>query len=133
MSSFLAALSLIGILWSPAQYQANLTTADRPFVIITDEPPQFPGGMNGFTDYLKKNLHYPKAARKAKLEGRVSVNFIVTAEGHIEDVKLYNSLGLGTDEEAVRLIESMPDWIPGKQSGKAVSMRYNLPIDFRLN
>ncbi|WP_420150838.1 energy transducer TonB [Spirosoma sp.] len=133
MSNSLLSLLLLSALCSPIQIQ-NYSPAkpDQSLVTNADEPPQFPGGMDKLADYLKKNLQYPKAARKAKLEGRIVVNFVVTSEGRIEDVKLYNSLGLGTDEEAIRLVENMPIWIPAKQGGKAVNARYNLPIDFSL-
>ncbi|UFH54290.1 energy transducer TonB [Spirosoma sp. KNUC1025] len=134
MPTFLSVFLLVSLFWFPAQAQLNSATpTDRPIFSKVEEPPQFPGGMDKFTDYLKKNLHYPKAARKAKLEGSIVVNFVVTEDGRITDVKLYNSLGLGTDEEALRLIENMPNWTPGKQAGKAVNVRYNLPINFRLN
>lgn len=128
-------LLLMAALWLPAQAQTNSTsTANREEEVFTvvEQHPEFPGGMNKLANYLRKNLRYPEAARNAKLEGRVLVSFIVTAGGHIEDVYPLKSPGMGTAEEAVRLVQNMPNWIPGKQSGRPVNVRYNLVVNFIL-
>lgn len=88
--------------------------------------------MSQLGEYFRKNLRYPETARNARLEGKVFVSFIVTDKGRIEEVYALKRLGMGLDEEAVRLIQTMPNWIPGKQSGRAVTVRYNLPVNFSL-
>lgn len=81
---------------------------------------------------MKKNLRYPATAREARLEGKVFVAFIVNEQGGIEDVRVIKSLDPEIDAEAVRLVQEMPTWIPGKVKGKPVACRYNLPINFSL-
>ena len=126
-------LPLMVIRWLPALAQSDSTAMpDRAIFTVVEQPPEFPGGMRKVGEYFQKNLHYPEAARNAKLEGRVFVTFIVTDKGDIRDVHTLKRLGLGTDEEAVRLIQSMPNWIPGKQNGQPVNVRYNLPVNFSL-
>ncbi len=118
--------------------QAQQTSADsnsapaRIIFTVVQEPPQFPGGMNKLDKYLRQNLHYPEAARKARVEGRVFIRFIVNEQGAIEEVSALKSLDPDLDAEAVRLVQSMPAWVPGKVNGKAVACWYNLPITFSL-
>ncbi|GAB4022958.1 energy transducer TonB [Spirosoma koreense] len=133
MPAFLLLFLLLGILQLPAHAQADSTaSANSPIFTVVEQPPQFPGGMRKLGDYIKQNLHYPEAARTARLEGRVFITFIVTDQGIIRDVKALNHLGQGLDEEAVRLVASMPAWEPGRQQGRAVNVRYNIPVNFSL-
>ena len=97
-----------------------------------DESPTFPGGMEKLGAFMAQNLKYPAAAQKANVEGKVFVNFILTKDGDITDVKILKGIGFGADEEAVRVVSQMPRWNPAKQDGKAVNVRYNLPINFQL-
>lgn len=83
--------------------------------------------------YLAENLKYPKEAEKANIEGRVVTQFTVNEDGSIIDPKVLRGIGHGCDEEALRLIKGMPKWKPGKQNGKAVKVKYNLPITFRMS
>jgi protein TonB len=85
-------------------------------------------------EYLGKNMRYPDAARENGIEGRVSVQFIVNEDGSITDVKIVGSkrLGGGCEEEAMRVISSMPKWKPGKQNGRPVKVYYTQPVSFRL-
>lgn len=99
---------------------------------VCEVPPYFPGGMAKLGNYLRQNLRYPEAARKAKVDGKVFVSFIVTNQGLIKDVNLLKGLGYGINEEAVRLVQTMPAWIPGRQSGRSVNVKYNLVIPFDL-
>lgn len=103
---------------------------EESFVVV-EEMPEFPGGMAKLTEYLAKNIKYPQAARENGIQGRVFVNFVVERDGSISNVKVMRSLGGGCDEEAVRVVKSMPKWEPGKQRGKAVRVSYNLPINFK--
>ncbi len=99
---------------------------------VVEQQPEFPGGMAELGKYLGKNIKYPAAAQKANAQGRVFINFIVTKTGEITDVNLLKGIGFGADEEAIRVVSQMPNWEPGKQSGKAVNVKFNLPINFAL-
>ena len=80
--------------------------------------------------YFRQNLRRPKVSREERRTGNVFVTFVVTDTGVIENVKALNSLGPEYDAEAVRVVKDMPPWTPGKQNGKPVYCRYNLPIRF---
>ena len=82
--------------------------------------------------YLADNIKYPKKAKDNNIEGRVFVNFVVEKDGSINEVKVLRGIGGGCDEEAVRVINSMPKWKPGKQEGKPVRVYYTIPIFFKL-
>ncbi len=95
-------------------------------------PAQYPGGEKLFKDFLFTNLIYPDSAQKLKIEGTVWLNFEVDEIGHIHDVKIYNRIGEGCDEEAEYLIKNMPNWRPALQMGIAVKSRVYLPVQFKL-
>lgn len=99
---------------------------------VVEQNPEPKGGMIGLSDYLSNNLRYPAEAQKADIAGKVFIRFIVTAEGRISDAQILKGIGYGCDEEAVRVIKQMPDWIPGHQKGRAVNVQFNLPIAFTL-
>jgi protein TonB len=99
---------------------------------IVEEMPSFPGGEAELFKYLGKNIKYPQMATDAGISGVVYVTFVVDKDGKIRDVKVLRGIGGGCDEEAVRVVKSMPSWKPGKQRGKAVTVQYNLPIRFTL-
>ena len=94
-----------------------------------EQMPAFPGNLNGF---ISSNLKYPAIAEENGVQGRVIVQFVVDRDGSISDIKVVRSVDASLDREAVRLVRSMPRWTPGKQNGKAVRVRYTLPINFRL-
>jgi len=104
---------------------------DQVFTVV-EQQPEFNGGMSALNQYLSKNIRYPAAAQRANVSGRVFVSFIVNTDGSIQDVQVLKGLGFGTDEEATRVVKSMPKWRPGKQSGRPVRVKYNLPINFQL-
>ena len=99
---------------------------------IVEEMPEFPGGMQKLADYLAKNIKYPQMARESGIQGRVFVNFVVETDGSVSKVNVMRSLGGGCDEEAMRVVKSMPKWKPGKQRGKPVRVSYILPVNFKL-
>jgi protein TonB len=99
---------------------------------IVEEMPSFPGGESKLFEYLGKNIKYPQMATDAGIAGVVYVTFVVDKDGKIKDVKVLRGIGGGCDEEAVRVVKSMPTWKAGKQRGKAVTVQYNLPIRFTL-
>lgn len=99
---------------------------------IVEDMPEFPGGEDKLYDYLGKNLKYPREAQNNEIEGMVIVQFVVDEEGNITSPKIVKSVGFGCDEEALRVVKSMPQWKPGKQRNKAVKVYYNLPIMFQF-
>ena len=99
---------------------------------IVEEMPDFPGGMAKLADYLAKNIKYPQMARESGIQGRVFVNFVIEPDGSVSNVNVMRSLGGGCDEEAIRVVKSMPKWKPGKQRGKPVRVSYILPVNFKL-
>ena len=98
-----------------------------------DEAPQFPGGMAGMMQYLSSNIRYPEDAREAGTQGRVIVSFIVEKDGSISNAKVAKPTYSSLDEEALRVVNAMPKWVPGKQNGEAVRVKYSIPVSFRLN
>ena len=113
---------------------ANLQTqqtATKVFAVV-EEMPKFKGGELAMMEFLMKNMKYPQTAVKAKLQGKAIVGFVVGKDGTISDVHITKSAGHAVlDEEAMRVVKSMPAWEPGKQKGKPVNVKYNVPITFR--
>lgn len=103
----------------------------EPFNIV-EEMPEFLGGLDQLMKYLSENIKYPEEAIEKGIQGRVLVNFVVEPDGSVSNVKVSRSLGGGCDEEAIRVVKSMPKWKPGKQRGKVVRVSYILPIFFKL-
>lgn len=98
-----------------------------------DQRPEFVGGNTALYDYVAKNIHYPDSAKETGIQGKVFVSFIVEKNGSISNVNLMNSGGdKMLDDEAIRVIASMPPWLPGKKQGKEVRTKFVLPIIFRL-
>lgn len=105
---------------------------EKIFDIVEDKP-QFPGGDGAMYKYLGKGIDYPSQARRMGIEGRVFVQFVINADGSVTDVKSIKGIGAGCDEEAARVIKSMPKWNPGKQRGVPVKVRMVIPVYFKLN
>lgn len=99
---------------------------------IVEQPPSFPGGEAAMYEWLSKNINYPVIAQENNIQGRVTCQFVVGRNGEIEDVKVVRGVDPSLDKEAVRVIKSMPKWIPGRQGGNAVKVRYTLPVQFKL-
>lgn len=99
---------------------------------IVEQPPSFPGGEAAMYDWLSKNINYPVIAQENNIQGRVVCQFVVGRNGEIEDVKVVRGVDPSLDKEAIRVIKAMPKWIPGKQGGNAVKVRYTLPVQFKL-
>jgi protein TonB len=97
-----------------------------------EEMPQFPGGPSALFEYLSKSIRYPIEAEKNGVQGRVICCFVVGPDGLISDVKVVKSVDPSLDNEAKRVIGSMPKWIPGKKNGIPVSVKYTTPVTFRL-
>jgi len=111
---------------------AEKLTDDQEVFFIVEEMPQFGEGDSTLHIYLSENIKYPSKAKEESIEGTVYLTFVIGSKGEVTDIKVLKGIGGGCDEEAVRLVENMPDWIPGKQRGNPVSVQYNLPVQFKL-
>lgn len=109
------------------------TAAHEEEFVVVEEMPQFPGGNEAMIKFIAENLIYPKTAMDKGEQGRVILSFVIDKRGKVGDVKLIRSVSPELDAEAIRVIQAMPDWIPGKQKGKAVNVRYTIPIVFKLS
>ena len=99
---------------------------------VVEQMPSFPGGDAALMQFLSKNIKYPVVAEENGIQGRVIATFVVERDGSITDVKVVKSVDPSLDKEAVRVLKSMPKWIPGKQNGSAVRVKYTVPVTFRL-
>ena len=100
---------------------------------VAEKMPEFPSGNGAVAEYVRENMKYPAIAKEKGTQGRVIVQFVVNKKGKIVSPKVARSVDPDLDKEAIRLIKSMPDWIPGTQGGKAVDVKYTLPVSFRLD
>ena len=103
------------------------------FFDVVEQMPEFPGGAHALFEFLGKNIRYPEAAEKAGIQGRVIVTFVVMKNGSVDRAKVVKSVSPELDAEALRCVKSMPKWIPGKQNGEAVNVKYTIPLTFRLD
>lgn len=99
---------------------------------IVEEMPQFPSGETKMMEYIAKNINYPQEARDKGIEGRVFIGMVIEKDGSVSNVRVLRGIGGGCDEEAVRVISSMPKWRPGKVGGEPVPVSYMLPVNFKL-
>lgn len=100
--------------------------------LVVEEPPSFPGGEAALVKFLQTNIKYPAIARENNITGRVYLTFVIDPSGSIKDLKILRGVHPAIDEEAVRVVKAMPKWKAGKQRGKAVSVQFNLPVNFSL-
>ena len=112
-------------------YQQDKTESDQVYKSV-EQMPQFPGGEAAMMRYLSQNIKYPASAAKNNIEGRVILQFVVEKDGQIGEVKIVRSVDPELDAEAVRVIKTMPNFIPGRQDGKPVAVWYTIPISFKL-
>lgn len=101
--------------------------------VISEVPPEFPGGEDALLNYLVRNYKISKAASKGGKGGRVYVEFVISETGKVEDVKVKRGVSPECDQEAIRVIQNMPNWKPGMQNGKPVKVLFNLPIKIDFN
>ena len=99
---------------------------------IVEQMPKFPNGQEALMLYIAEQVKYPAEAKKAGAQGRVFIGFIVEPDGSLSDFKVLRGIGYGCDEEALRVVKSMPKWQPGMHRGKAVRVQYLVPVNFRL-
>ena len=120
------------IIQAPVEVKEEEEDEEVVFVVV-ETMPEFPGGQQALFKYLSDNVKYPVIAQENGIQGRVICQFVVNKDGKIVDVEVVRSGGdPSLDKEAIRVIKSMPPWKPGKQRGKAVRVKYTVPVNFRL-
>ena len=113
--------------------EENTNLSDDHIYDAAEQMPEFPnGGMAGVMQYLSRNIKYPAIAQENGTQGRVIVQFVVNKDGSITDVKVVRGADPYLDKEAIRVVTNMPKWTPGKTGGKAIRVKYTLPITFKL-
>jgi len=105
---------------------------DSIIFIRVEEMPEFPGGMAALGRYIAENVRYPAIAQENRIQGRVYVTFVVNKQGVVQDVAISRGVDPALDKEALRVINSLPNWKPGKQREKPANVRYTVPINFKL-
>ena len=106
-------------------------TKDQVFVVV-EQMPEFPGGKQALGEFIGKEIMYPEDAKKAGIQGKVFIKFVVNKEGKVINPKIARGVSPSLDKEALRVVGNLPKWIPGKQRGKNVSVEYTVPINFAL-
>ena len=106
--------------------------SSQPIFTVVETMPQFPGGDAALLQFLAKSIKYPVIAQENGIQGRVICAFVVNRDGSIVDAEVLRGVDPSLDKEALRVINTMPKWSPGKQRGKPVRVKYTVPITFRL-
>lgn len=115
----------------PIEVEEEEVVEEEIFLVVENQP-EFPGGEAARLKYLSENIEYPQMAKESGIQGIVYVTFVVEPNGSISNVAILRGIGGGCDEEAVRVVQNMPSWKPGKQRGRPVRVRFNMPIKFTL-
>lgn len=113
------------------QTSVKNNTEEQVFTVV-EEMPEYPGGMSEFMKFIAQNIKYPADALQGKVEGRVIARFVVCKDGSISDIEIMRSVSPSLDAEAVRVLKLMPKWKPGRQRGRAVPVKFTVPVTFRL-
>lgn len=109
----------------------NTAQTDKPFFSV-EKMPEYPGGDKALMDFFFRNIRYPASAVEKKIQGRVTLRFVVNKTGNVENIEVIRGLNEACDAEAIRVIKLMPKWIPGVQKGENVSVYFTVPILFKL-
>jgi len=117
---------------APVRVDEEESAEEAQIFMVVESMPEYPGGEPALYKYLAENIKYPQMAKESGIQGRVFVTFVVERNGSVTDVRVLRGIGGGCDEEAIRVVQSMPNWTPGKQRGKSVRVQYNLPVKFTL-
>jgi len=113
--------------------QEKAISPNPELIHITETMPEYPGGSIEMIKFIQTNVEYPDSARDAEIQGKVYVTFVIDTIGKIDDVSILKGVHPLLDKEAIRVIKKMPSWKPGTQKGKPVRVKYNLPINFKLD
>lgn len=134
-------ISIADVIGDDDEHGIDIAELEEQKVIIEEKPqiftiveqmPSFPGGEAEMMKFIGSNLRYPVVAQESGIQGRVTVRFVVTKEGNIDQVEVVRGIDPSCDREAMRVVKSMPKWTPGRQNGKSVPVYFTLPILFRL-
>jgi protein TonB len=117
---------------APVKSEEEEAAEEAQIFMVVESMPVYPGGEAALYAFLAENIKYPQMAKESGIQGRVFVTFVVERDGSVTDVRVLRGIGGGCDEEAIRVVQSMPRWTPGKQRGKSVRVQYNLPVKFTL-
>ena len=133
MKKLILMFLMAGCFLMTANAQKTVVSQTNQKVFDTvEQMPEYPGGMQAMIEFLQANMKYPEDAAKQKVEGRVMVQFVVETDGSVSDVHVAKQVFPSLDAEAIRVVQAMPRWTPGKDKGKVVRVKYNLPIVFRM-
>lgn len=113
--------------------QGQDTTVRKETFQYVEQMPEYPGGTVSMQAYIRQTLKYPEAAQKKGISGKVYIKFVVDIDGTITDAYVLKGIGEGCDEEALRVVNAMPKWKPGKQNGRPVRVLFTLPVNFKLS
>ncbi len=116
---------------APAVVEEEEESAQQIFTVV-ETMPEFPGGQGALLQFLAKSIKYPVIAQENGIQGRVTCSFVVNKDGSIVDAEVIRGVDPSLDKEAIRVINTMPKWSPGKQRGKPVRVKYTVPVTFRL-
>jgi len=116
--------------YEPASCYIGVVPQPPKIYTFVSEMPTFPGGNDALVRFIRDNLTYPRADKEMGVQGTVPVRFVINEDGTLTDAKVIRSVSPGLDAEALRLVRSMPRWVPGKQNGEVVKVQFDLPIRF---
>ena len=125
-------LTSIFCLTTASAQKTVIAQKNQPVFDIVEQMPEFPGGMQALIEFLSQNIKYPEDAQKQKVEGRVLVKFVVETDGSVSNLEVAKNAFPSLDAEAMRVVQAMPKWTPGKQRGQVVRVKFVLPINFHL-
>ena len=119
--------------WRSVEKETQVVAEETQEIFeIVDEMPEFSGGIGAMTKYIDEHLNYPTVAREKGIQGRVLVTCVINEDGSVSDAEVKQGLDCDLDKEAIRIVQSMPKWKPGRMGGKNVRVRYVIPVVFRL-
>lgn len=118
-----------GIRYVPVQEEP---TEENTVYEVVEEMPEFPGGLPAAIEYIRNNIRYPETALRDSVQGRVIIQFVIMEDGTPTQAQVIRSVDFRLDKEAIRVVQSMPKWSPGKQRGKMVKVKFTLPVAFKL-
>lgn len=107
-------------------------TSNEKIYDVVEMPPSFPGGQAALLAWIASHVNYPQKAMESRIEGRIIVGFVIECDGSVSQAKILHGVDPLLDDEAIRVVMGMPKWTPGRQNGKNVRVKYNVPVNFRL-
>ena len=122
----------VEIKYRPVVVETENEPVEDEILVTAEKMPEFPGGQGALLQFLAKSIKYPVIAQENGIQGRVTCSFVVNKDGSIVDAEVIRGVDPSLDKEALRVINTMPKWSPGKQRGKPVRVKYTVPVTFRL-